>query len=94
MLYVHSSNEELKTIARNFISVNTSLFWKIVILFPYMSFCVICYANEIVQFPHFIWEASLPWQPCVTDGGPLITILYQLLQASGQMDLKLESTRK
>ena len=37
-----------------------------------MSFCLICYADEIVQFPRFIWEASLPWQPCVT-GAPPIT---------------------
>ena len=38
-----------------------------------MSFCAICYADEIVQFPRFIWEASLPWQPCVYWCPPPIT---------------------
>ena len=61
-MYIH---QKLKTIARNFIPVNTSaqisLFW----LYYFLT-CnwAICYADEIVQFPRFIWEASLPSAMC------------------------------
>ena len=61
--------------AKNLLPAQISLFC---VLFPYMSFC---YADEIVQFPCSIWEASLSWQPCIT-GAPITKHLPTPLDCS------------